>query len=74
MVDLLLSGRGDAGKYKLTVEFKETGTYKVFVRTKDWVARWEAPGQPGKFQLAVNGKPLSETFGMPLLLSRADDG
>ena len=36
-----------------TVEFPETGTYRVFARTKDWVARWDANGQPGKFQLLV---------------------
>lgn len=46
-----------------TVEFPATGTYKVFVRTKDWVARWNAKGQPGRFELLVNGKPLKETFG-----------
>lgn len=46
-----------------TVEFSESGTYKVFVRTKDWVARWKAKGQPGRFQLLVDDKPLSETFG-----------
>jgi len=46
-----------------TVQFPETGEYQVFVRTKDWVARWNAPGAPGKFQLRVNGKPLAETFG-----------
>jgi hypothetical protein len=46
-----------------TVQFPKPGTYRVFVRTKDWVARWNAPGQPGRFQLLVNGKPLDETFG-----------
>jgi hypothetical protein len=46
-----------------TIEFPETGKYRVFVRTKDWVARWKAPGQPGKFQVVVNGTPLNETFG-----------
>ncbi|MCP4782538.1 MAG: FAD-dependent oxidoreductase [Fuerstiella sp.] len=46
-----------------TVEFPETGTYHVFVRTKDWVARWSATGQPGRFQLLVDDKPLQETFG-----------
>ncbi len=46
-----------------TVTFPETGTYHVFVRTKDWVARWKATGQPGRFQLLVNGQALSETFG-----------
>lgn len=46
-----------------TVRFPETGEYRVFVRTKDWVARWNATGAPGKFQLLIDGKPLKETFG-----------
>jgi hypothetical protein len=46
-----------------TVQFPRTGTYRVWVRTKDWVARWQAPGAPGKFQVLVNGQPLAETFG-----------
>src|SRR4051794_38050744 len=46
-----------------TVKLPAPGTYKVFVRTKDWVARWNAPGQPGRFQLLVDGKPLQTTFG-----------
>ena len=27
------------------------GQYRVWVGTKDWVARWKAPGQPGRFYL-----------------------
>jgi hypothetical protein len=46
-----------------TAEFPATGTYRVWVRTKDWVAHWKAPGTPGKFQVLVNGQPLTETFG-----------
>lgn len=46
-----------------TVELPAPGNYRVFVRTKDWVARWNAPGQPGKFQLLIDGQPLPETFG-----------
>ncbi len=46
-----------------TVSFSETGEYHVYVRTKDWVARWNASGTPGKFQLLLGGKPLAETFG-----------
>lgn len=46
-----------------TVEFPSTGQYRVFVRTKDWVARWDAAGQPGQFQLLVNGQAVKETFG-----------
>jgi hypothetical protein len=45
------------------VSFPVAGNYRVFVRTKDWVARWNAPGTPGRFQLLVNGKPLAEPFG-----------
>jgi hypothetical protein len=45
------------------VKFPAPGTYRVWVRTKDWVAKWKAPGTPGKFQLLVNGQPLEETFG-----------
>jgi len=32
-----------------TVAFPATGTYRVFVRTKDWVARWNAPGTPDEW-------------------------
>src|SRR3954469_22930425 len=46
-----------------TVKFPSTGQYHVCVRTKDWVARWKAPGTPGKFQVLVEGKALGETFG-----------
>lgn len=46
-----------------TVSFTEAGTYRVWVRTRDWVAPWQAPGAPGKFQLLVNGTPLDTTFG-----------
>jgi len=46
-----------------TIAFPSTGTYRVFVRTKDWVARWQAPGTPGRFQVLVNGTPLPTTFG-----------
>jgi len=45
------------------IKFPIAGTYRVWVRTRDWVAPWNAPGAPGKFQLKVNGKALKETFG-----------
>jgi len=61
---LLAHGLGQPVKDAVTrVDIPAAGTYRVFVRTKDWVARWKAPGTPGKFQVAVNGKPLGETFG-----------
>lgn len=36
----------------------------MWVRTRDWVAPWKAAGAPGKFQVRVNGQPLSATFGV----------
>lgn len=48
---------------KTEIEFPSAGSYRVWVRTRDWVAPWNAPGAPGKFQLIINGIPLSEVFG-----------
>jgi len=45
------------------VQIPTAGTWHVWVRTKDWVARWKAPGTPGRFQLLVDGKPLEPAFG-----------
>jgi hypothetical protein len=61
---LLAHGLGIPVKDATTqVSIPKAGSYKVWVRTKDWVAQWKAPGTPGKFQLLVNGKPLKTTFG-----------
>jgi len=61
---LLAHGLGDPVADATTeVELPAPGTYRVFVRTKDWVARWNAPGTPGRFQLLVDGKPLETVFG-----------
>jgi len=45
------------------IAFEETGEYRVFVRTLDWVARWKAPGTPGRFALEVDGRELAASFG-----------
>ncbi|HQK94328.1 MAG TPA: FAD-dependent oxidoreductase [Armatimonadota bacterium] len=42
---------------------RAAGDYRVWVRTRDWVAPWGAPGAPGRFQVVVNGEPLGTTFG-----------
>ena len=61
---LLAHGMGRPVKDATTeITFPATGSYRVFVRTKDWVARWNAPGQPGRFQILIDGEPLSESFG-----------
>lgn len=43
------------------VQFKKTGNYHVWVRTKNWApGNWEAPG---RFKVEVNGKILPVEFG-----------
>ena len=54
------------------VKFAETGTYKLWVRTRDWVAPWKKPdtpaakrakGTPGIFKVLIEGKEVKTTFG-----------
>jgi hypothetical protein len=44
---------------KTVVHFVQTGSYRVWVRTRDWVAPWA----PGKFKLVVAGKAIETVFG-----------
>ena len=61
---LLAHGLGvPVGDATTTVEFPAAGMYHVWVRTRDWVAPWNAPGTPGRFQLVVDGKTLPSVFG-----------
>jgi hypothetical protein len=61
---LLAHGLGQPVKdATTTVRIGTPGKYRVWVRTKDWVAYWKAPGTPGRFQVHVNGKPLATDFG-----------
>lgn len=61
---LLAHGLGEpVADAQTTVKLPKRGEYRVWVRTKDWVARWDAPGSPGRFQVLVDGRPLTETFG-----------
>jgi hypothetical protein len=61
---LLAHGLGEPVKdATTTVEFPQTGKYRVWVRTRDWAAPWKAPGAPGKFQLLIDGVPLKTIFG-----------
>jgi len=46
-----------------SIIFPSEGKYRIWVRTRDWVAPWNAPGSPGKFQLLINGETLETTFG-----------
>lgn len=61
---LLAHGLGVPVKDATTkVKFPSTGRYRIWVRTRDWVAPWKAPGAPGKFQVLLDGTPVKETFG-----------
>ncbi len=46
-----------------TVRLSGPGAYRVWVRTRDWVAPWKAPGGPGRFHVLIDGVPLGTTFG-----------
>ncbi len=46
------------------VDFPTAGKYRVWVRTRDWVAPWKAPDAPGRFQLLIDGKALPTIFGI----------
>jgi len=61
---LLAHGLGEPVRDALTTaRFPTAGQYRVWVRTRDWVAPWKAPGAPGRFQVLVDGQPLAATFG-----------
>jgi hypothetical protein len=70
---LLAHGLGRPVENAVTdVTFPGTGTYRVWVRTRDWVAPWKgddvpetkrAEGTPGRFKVLVNGKELATEFG-----------
>lgn len=46
------------------VNFTKSGTYHVFVRTRNWGGYWTDKDAPGKFQVLVNGKALLPVFGI----------
>lgn len=46
-----------------SVSLPVAGEYRVWVRTFDWVAPWEACGAPGRFRLFIDGRPLPTDFG-----------
>ncbi|MDR1814856.1 MAG: FAD-dependent oxidoreductase [Tannerella sp.] len=47
-----------------TVEFPETGTYYLYIRTFNWTSPWYKGEGPGRFQIAIDGKALPVTFGI----------
>ncbi len=61
---LLAHGLGRPVKDAVTsVDIPQAGKYVVWVRTFDWVARWQAPGTPGRFALLINGSAVADDLG-----------
>ncbi len=61
---LLAHGLGEpVADATTSVTLPAAGKYRVWVRTCDWVAKWQAPGAPGRFNVIVNGKTLGPLFG-----------
>ena len=61
---LLAHGMGiPVADAQTTVTLPVSGNYRVWVRTRDWVANFGASGAPGRFQLCIDDKPLAVVFG-----------
>jgi hypothetical protein len=61
---LLAHGLGVPVENAVTlIDVPAKGEYRIWVRTRDWVAPWGKPGSPGKFQLLINKNPLKTIFG-----------
>jgi len=61
---LMAHGMGNPVEDATTsVTFPKTGNYRVFVRTRNWAARWNTTEAPGKFQLKVNQTTVPTVFG-----------
>ena len=61
---LLAHGLGNPVKdAETTIHIPAEGDYRVWVRTRDWVAPWGVEGAPGRFRLLLNAKALDTTFG-----------
>jgi len=59
---LLAHGMGKpVANARTTVGILQSGTWRVWVRTRDWCpGEWEAPG---RFRVILNGTPLKTVFG-----------
>ena len=61
---LMAHGMGEVVADASTViNVEQAGRYHLWVRTRDWTARWDKQESAGKFSLLVNGKAVKTTFG-----------
>ena len=60
---LMAHGMGEAVADASTlIRFPETGTYHIYVRTRNWTAPWSNIAA-GRFQVLLNGKAITQDFG-----------
>lgn len=45
-----------------SIQFPKKGTYRLFVRTRNWTAPWSEKSA-GLFQVLINGKAMNQSFG-----------
>ncbi len=57
-----------------SIALTSAGKFRVWVRTKNWVGPWDAPGSPGRFQVSVGGQRLQHEFGATGKDWRWEDG
>ncbi|MDR0335595.1 MAG: FAD-dependent oxidoreductase [Planctomycetaceae bacterium] len=61
---LLAHGMGEpVADAVMEISFPKTGTYRIFVRTRNWIAPWTPEYAPGIFQISVDGQKLETVFG-----------
>jgi len=61
---LLAHGMGEPVEDAATrFRVKKAGTYRIWVRTRDWTKTWNVTDSPGRFQIALNGSFLPVLFG-----------
>ena len=61
---LLAHGLGIPVKNASTkFQIENKGKYRIWVRTRNWVKKWDQTDAPGRFKVLLNGKALEKTFG-----------
>ena len=48
---------------KTEITLDESGSYRMWVRTRDWTRRWDKEQSAGQFQVVINGKASNSIFG-----------
>ncbi len=61
---LMAHGMGQAVENATTeLTLDESGSYRMWVRTRDWTRHWGKEQSAGQFQVVINGKATKSVFG-----------